>query len=462
MGPTLPPPTFMQLASLLPNLRDLDLGGLRGGILPAKTLDLYFFYSNLSQLRSLEALRLPTAALLPGIEALAGKLKCLNIQGFHVGRNDGDTHMSVKAIAAVRQLSKLTTLAVHGPAFYPAAEEGGGAGGQASGALGDLLDALPPALESLCWGGGDPEFMSIWLRKDDDHDGRWALTVASCSFSDLFELVARALRPCRALRSAERPRLILENMTATALEGHDEETLHALAQLYDISMETELVVDSSCGLEVLQRVLGLLRAVPDLGFRGFPNDRYGVSFARPEGGPQQAETAARPLPAPAAVLELALDSMAARKSIFEESLQGFRAQAAVLAAGSGGRPRAVEAEAEDGSSRVRLSGVRALPPAAALVVECRSAHGAAEAVAAALEGEGLQVVTLCQDSVTVESLGYTSSECSFEGNLHWGLKHALHAAWDAALPITTLSERLEWVLALRDLLKELPARVKVP
>ncbi|KAG2496300.1 hypothetical protein HYH03_005533 [Edaphochlamys debaryana] len=487
---TLPPPTFMQLASLLPNLRDLDLSNLRGGILPTAAVDLRLFYRGLSQLRSLEVLSLPTATALPGIEALAGSLQKLVADGWSDEEEDeDDTYLSARAVASLSQLTKLSYLMVRGAELGQEEDEGGPGiqgGGQASGGLLGLLDAMPPALESILWGTGDADELCVALRKGD---GRWALTVCYCATDDLIALAGDVLVPCRALRSAERPRLILENITATAMDEQDEEMLVALAQLYDISMETELVVDSSCGLEDLQPVLSMLSNTPAVAVLGFPSDhhRYTISFSRPDGGPQQAGTGPRPLTAPGALLELALERLAGCEPIpnqrsynwaeegsvlllrgpaaaalsqlgpaalSEWALRVERgAEAAALAAGAG--------QAEGGGSGVLLSGVQALPPAAALLVECGEAEGAGAAVAAALEGEGLQVVSLCRDAVVVdEGTGAYPSAKLYQNNLHWGLTSALHAAWGAALPITTLSERLEWVLAVREMLKELPAFVE--
>ncbi|KAG2496305.1 hypothetical protein HYH03_005538 [Edaphochlamys debaryana] len=173
-----------------------------------------------------------------------------------------------------------------------------------------------------------------------------------------------------------------------------------------------------------------------------------------------------------------------------------RAEAAALAAGAG--------QAEGGGSGVLLSGVLALPPAAAVVVECGEAEGGAEAVAAALEGEGLQavpvplegaafewvmhdddsgdhpIISTCRDhfqrmldalddadarpaaaplpSSMVPTLaldGYLASTA-----LAWALRQVVSEAWEAATPGVEFSQRLEWVFEVRDMLAELPAFVE--
>ncbi|KAG2498985.1 hypothetical protein HYH03_003171 [Edaphochlamys debaryana] len=315
---SLPPPVIMQLALLLPNLRKLDLATLSGGILPTAEVDLSLFHGALSMLRSLEVLRLPTSDVLPGIEAVSS-LKELYVLGWHEGEDNSDCYLTAKAVASLHQLSKLTKLIIIGSEFDPIEDEGEGedadvpvikGGAPASGGLLGLLCALPPAVGGFFWGTGEADDISVALKKVD---GRCVMSVHFCTAEQLADLATTVLLPCRTLWAGERCKLRLEHVSVALVEEHEAEALRALAQQYDIAMETELTFDHSCDLEDVQTMLSMLRTVPDLAFCGFPSEGHAVHISRPDGGPQQEEPAARPLPAPGALLVLALDRLAGRE-----------------------------------------------------------------------------------------------------------------------------------------------------
>ncbi|KAG2496277.1 hypothetical protein HYH03_005510 [Edaphochlamys debaryana] len=491
-GTTVPAPVIMQLVSLLPNLRKLDLEDLGNSSLSCMPADLSLMDRALSKLPSLETLGLPGPAALPGIEALAGSLKEIYIsQTFYTTETEDMSLLTAAAVASLQRLPHLTRLCLTGvetrgalaqeddPAALGPEAPGGGLLG--------LLKNMPPRLESLYWNGpsGVPDSSDwICLRLTCANGRIIEITVEEnpdgSTMQPLASVASDALLPCRALGPGPTP-LALHNIYVSRFEPHQALVLRALLQRCTPTTNTVALLDDESFLEDALALAPALEVAPGLKFFGIHGSNW-IEFSTQGPADLLAEA---PLPPPPALLERALDRLTAPyaanpqdrckdrallllrgpaaaalsqlgpAALSEWALRVERgAEAAALAAGAG--------QAEGGGSGVLLSGVLALPPAAALVLECGEAEGAAAAVAAALEGEGLQVVTVAPRPSNCRSYAVDrrTNGSRTSGALTWALQAVVPEAWHAAAASTAFVERLEWVYAVRDMLAQLPAFVE--
>ncbi|KAG2496319.1 hypothetical protein HYH03_005551 [Edaphochlamys debaryana] len=488
----IPPPVFSQLATALPNLRTLNLLGLGDCFSSYTPLDLSLMYCGLAGLEALDYLLLPAAALLPGIEALAGSLERLHLT---TGGSAEREQLTPACVASLQQLRKLTGLTCRGSVNVEPSPSTDAAIAARGGLVG-LLAQPPPALQELDWTLTWPDLNDLADMKIAwGGAGRMArVTLSYIPLDRVAALAREALMPCQASGSSK-PLLVLDNPALTHLSASDLEDLRALVELYNVRFLTPLTVAPSTDQNLLEEVLRVFGRVPQLAFAGFPAELHSITFqtgyptAQPGG-----QTGPHALPLPSVMIVKALEAVAENQpesdsdAEVEEgedndeygplgpkqkpvllvsgpaaaalSQQGrrvlrkwateLRPKAAALAAGAG--------QAEGGGSGVLLSGVQALPPAAALLVECGEAAVAAAAVAAALKGEGLNVVLLPRKAIDVDDDLYLPLDDSSAGNhLHFGLQQVMPAVWDeAAAAGVTLSQRLEWALAVQEMVEELP------
>ncbi|KAG2496290.1 hypothetical protein HYH03_005523 [Edaphochlamys debaryana] len=459
MGNETPAMPIMWLALLLPNLRELDLSGLRRSgraILPSTPPQQRLMYDSLSKLASLDTLSLPACDSLAGIEALAGTLQHLTIgqhpalvpyPGMHdpgyVIYDYDACWLAPSDFSALSQLSSLRTLIMCGvDADWPASSEDEYDEGEEGveqelvpprGGLTALLNQLSPELCKLTWHGpclGDEYDIHLDFVIQGGTIDAVGVNLSQFCLAFLAGLAEELILPSRAWGST-RPELKLDDVYAP-LGEEDLKGLVALRQKFSIVAVDTLTLGGSCGAEDLQPVADLLRLATSLKFTRFSvfGDCLQLKSLAAEAaaGEQRQGPAARLLPASSHVLLQALEDLTpagtgaggvgllgsgskgkdvrvllARGAAAEALSQldpaalrewamrvERRAEAAALAAGAGA--------AEGGGSGSLLSGVQALPPAAALVVECGWADGAADAVAVALGGEGLELSPVCADT----------------------------------------------------------------
>ncbi|KAG2498547.1 hypothetical protein HYH03_003298 [Edaphochlamys debaryana] len=104
-------PTVCSLAGWLPCLRELDLGCLDAEEWTCGGRAAALMHAALASLGSVESLALPSVALLPGIEALAGSLRRLSVGSRLVKYREGlDEEPADEDIESVRQLLGLEEL----------------------------------------------------------------------------------------------------------------------------------------------------------------------------------------------------------------------------------------------------------------------------------------------------------------------------------------------------------------
>ncbi|KAG2496317.1 hypothetical protein HYH03_005549 [Edaphochlamys debaryana] len=529
-------PVIMELTSLLPHLVELKLDELGQSSLACGAVDLRLMYGALSKLPSLNTLGLPTCAALPGIEALAGALTRLE-----VGSCEGwdESLLTNGAVAAVQQLHRLSSLYLCGVSVSAEVDSSDdddepGPSAQAGGLLG-LLDALPPALNCLVW-WGEAYDMPVCI-SHDRYNIKSSFTFHAHRFGlqRLARLAEDVLLPSRNLEPLPLE-IKIDNLDASYAGLIGRASLRDLVKRCGSASAKTVAVDRSCEAEDIQAACRLVEAARDLRFDMFPRGPSYLSLPMRAAEDAQAQAQAlepraiSSLPPLPALLLRALDQLASQPSeregsgpcsvllllrgptaaalsqLDEQELEAWamwmerRAEAAALAAGAG--------QAEGGGSGVLLSGVQAMPPAAALLVECGEAEGAAAAVAAALEGEGLEVVAVPFQAIGVA--WYKRSPDAEHGDPHetkiranlqqalpspegpegaahadaaaallpglvstlglhgylawtalaWALQRVVSEVWEAGTPGVELSQRLEWVFGVRDMVDELPGFVE--
>ncbi|KAG2498545.1 hypothetical protein HYH03_003296 [Edaphochlamys debaryana] len=142
-------PAAAALASYLPCLRSLDLSSLlpADGSHPARVVtaaDTALLHVALALLPALESVSLPSALLLPGIEALAGRLRSLSAGSPHRLRSGLPHYFEELRPGAAEGISKLSRL----EALTLSAVDGRPSTGPVNG-LQELLNSLPPSLRRL-------------------------------------------------------------------------------------------------------------------------------------------------------------------------------------------------------------------------------------------------------------------------------------------------------------------------
>ncbi|KAG2496318.1 hypothetical protein HYH03_005550 [Edaphochlamys debaryana] len=331
---------FLGLAALLPRLKSVDLCGLSTTSLECGPADLHVMYQGLSGLPSLEDLMLPAPSHLPGVQALAGTLCLLKIGGDNVGEG---AKLGPQAVGSLLQLHKLTALWLTGMSLDEDSDcEDGTKPGAAGGLLG-LLCHLPPALETLCL----PRCrLDVWELEGtaavQHFEGNFylrqgrirALELGSLSEAPVLPTLARdVLLRCGALG----PRLERLHLTSVLVDGlragEDCEPVRALLQ--------------RCDRKAVQRL-----AAAQPGTAGPGAGGQGPSRVLLLHGPAAGKLARRK-PANLAKRVAALSSRLADPTL--------------------------------------LRGAQALPPAAAVLVECGEAEGAAAEVEGAARAEGYEV-----------------------------------------------------------------------
>ncbi|KAG2496289.1 hypothetical protein HYH03_005522 [Edaphochlamys debaryana] len=480
----------MQLALLLPNLRELDLRGVAEYVLPRQALDLSLMYDSLSRLPSLDTLSLPSCSQIPGVEALAGTLQSLSV-------GDELSVLRPSHLASLAELRALKVLAVHsvdadGPEDSDD-EEGVEAGLQ--GPLIALLKQLPPAINSLTWDGpcADGEFRAD-LTFGFSGRSIEMIHVTSCPLDLLASLAREIILPDKACKPGY-PVIVLDELVATPMGPEDWEAYMDLHDTCGFAMIRIMSICDDFDMDDLERLSDLVASAERLWFAGFLWDcRVQLRNLRIAEAVREAGQALGPwlLPPPAEVLSRAMEALAPARSAAGGGAAGMPgapsgngASASVLllrgpraAELSQLHPRdlrawmiaaTMEPEILDFEQTLpagrrsidALSSVQALPSAAALLVMCDKAEGAAVAAVLAKD-EGLEVSLAWAGAPDEEWMDIDVDDFSspLAYVMAWAVQTVVRRAWDeAAAAGVGLFERVEWVLAVRASLAELPQYV---
>ncbi|KAG2496302.1 hypothetical protein HYH03_005535 [Edaphochlamys debaryana] len=487
LADALSPAELVALTALLPSLRKLDMCRLAIHCgLDKRDLDRQLFYRALSSHPHLESLGLPTCDLVPGIEALAGSLHELALQG-NFGSGEYQSTLVRGAVNVVSQLSSLRRLrlqcmSLRAEPSFPNDE----VVEDEEGLLG-LLNRLPPALETL-------ELVDTWIyvfeEEDEDEEGEGsrmhvaatfqiqagritALELSSLSGVPVLPTLARdGLLGCSALG----PRLERLHLTSLLVDGlragEDCEPVRALLRRCDrVEPAKELRAGPACSLEDLLWAHEALGPAERLSLAGFPGALLRVTLPV-RGGPQ---APARAPPEPSSVLQSAVERLTSHEA--GGAGGGGQGEVRVLvlhgpAAAKLARkaPSALMTALRGMHRRLQrrsfLRGAQPVPAASVVLLECSEHEGAAAGLMEAALAEGFGV---CQvppeatpkaeytrwDGVMIleNSAAFTSHDA-----LRWALQQVMEEAWAAAAHLS-VRERLEWALRVREAVAGLPAFV---
>ncbi|KAG2496303.1 hypothetical protein HYH03_005536 [Edaphochlamys debaryana] len=480
-------PAFLGLAALLPRLESLDLSGLSTASLECGPADLHVMYQGLSGLPCLEELALRTPSHLPGVQALANTLITLRLgvnNKFGNDNEDCDTWIDPATVQALVQLTSLrclwlTRFALEEDEDEVDEDEPGAAGG-----LLGLLCHLPPALEVLClpqcrldvWELEGTAAVQHFEGNSYLRQGRiTALELSSLSEAPVLPTLARdVLLRCSALG----PRLERLHLTSVLVDGlragEDCEPVRALLQRCDrVEPAKELRAGPACSLEDLLWAHEALGPPSLISLYGLPAEWHSISFYLGN-GPQAAQA---PLPDPATVLQKAVQRLPSAQPGTAGRGAGGQGPSRVLllhgpAAGKLARrkpanlAKGVAALSSRLADPALLRGAQALPPAAAVLLECGEAEGAAAAVERAARAEGYEVARVPRGVTPItRDVHYLRAVAQQPGQpftsheaLAWALRPVVEEAWAAATHLS-LRQRLEWALRVRKAVAGLPAFV---